>query len=169
MHQFKDNQQRPWQISLNGWQLKKLKERLDFDARDHESIFKAAGDPELLCNILFVLCEEQAKTFGVTDEDFGKSLDGDAIDEATQAYLDESVDFFPQRQRQALRKVLATMKETIEKRTTKAEQKIDSPEMTELIDLTIQEVDLTIDETIAKAKTQIATRRKLLAGTTTGN
>src|SRR5437868_5352330 len=99
MHEFQDNLQRPWRITLNGWQLRKLKERIDFDARDHESILRAAGDPVLLCNVLFLLCEDQAKAAGISDEDFGTSLGGDAIDAAAEAYLAESVDFFPQRQR----------------------------------------------------------------------
>lgn len=149
MHQFKDNQSRAWQLALNGWQLKKLKERLDFDARDHESILHAAGNPMLLCDILYLLCEDQAKAANVTDEDFGKSLTGDAIDDAAEAYLAESVDFFPRSQRPALTKVLATMKTYQERATALATEKLDSPAMNQLVERAMAEASQKLDKALA--------------------
>lgn len=155
MHRFKDNTGREWRLSLNGWQLKKLKETLDFDARDHESILRAASDPVLLCNVLFVLCEEQAKADGVSDQQFGEAMGGDAIDEAAQAYLEESVDFFPRSQRPALTKVLATVKDYQTRATALAEEKLTSPAMTQLMEKCLTEANQRIDS--------------LLAGTGTGS
>ena len=145
MHQFKDNQGRPWQIALNGWQLKKLKEQIDFDARDHESILRAAEDPCLLCNVLFLLCEDQANTKGVTDQQFGESLTGDAIDDATEAYIAESVDFFPRSHRPALQKILETLKDYQTRATTMATEKANSPAMKELVKKVIAERSEKID------------------------
>jgi hypothetical protein len=155
MHRFKDNADREWDISLNGWQLKKLKETIDFDARDHESILKAANDPLLLCNVLFVLCEKQAKERGVSDEQFGEALGGDAIDAATEAYIQESVDFFPRSQRPALNKVLATVKDYQTRATDLATEKLNSPAMANLVEASLTEANQRID--------------RLLAGTTTGD
>lgn len=155
MHQFTDNEGRPWQLVLNGWQLKKLKETIDFDARDHKSILRACEDPALICDIAFVLCEEQAQKANVTDRQFGEALSGDAIDDATEALLAELTDFFPRSQRLALTKVLATVKEYQTRATTLATEKLESPAMTSLIEKSIAEASQKIDS--------------LLAGTSIGN
>ena len=42
----------------------------------------------------------------MTDDDFGSALAGDAISEATRAFLDELVDFFPGARRLFLRKAV---------------------------------------------------------------
>ncbi len=155
MHQFKDSEGRPWQVVLNGYQLKRLKEQIDFDARDHQSILRAADDPVLLCNVLFLLCEDQAKSKCISDEDFGRALGGDAIDDATEAYLLESTDFFPRSQRPALKQVLKTMKSYKERATTLATEKLNSPAMKKLVTNAMKESSQKID--------------RLLAGTTTGS
>jgi hypothetical protein len=154
MHKFQDNQGREWRIALNGWQLKKLKDQLDFDARDHESILRAAEDPALICNVLYVLCEDQAKADAVSEQAFGEALTGDAIDDATEAYLAESVDFFPRSHRPALQKLLATTKEYQTRATAMAAEKLGSPEMSQLIETVIQDQSQKIS--------------RLLAGTTIG-
>jgi hypothetical protein len=154
MHKFKDNQGREWSLSLNGWQLKKLKETLGFDAREHESILRAANDPCLLCDVLFVMCQDQAKELSVTDEDFGKAMTGDAIEAAIDAYMQETADFSP-RQKQALKTMLARMNETQDRATALATEKLNSPAMTAMIERTMQEKSAEIDA--------------LLAGTSTGS
>ena len=149
MHKFKDNADREWSLSLNGWALKKLKEAIGFDARDHESILKAANDPSLLCDVLFVLCEDHAKERSVTDRQFGEGLTGDAIDAATEAYMQESVDFFPQRQRPALRTMLAKVNETQERATTLAAEKLTSPAMDQMIERSMNEASQRMDDLLA--------------------
>jgi hypothetical protein len=154
MHKFKYSREREWSISLNGWTLKRLKEELDFDARDHESILRVSSDPALLCNVLFVLCEDQAKEKSVTDRDFGMAMTGDAIEAAADAYMQETADFFP-RQKQALNTMLARMKETQDRATALATEKLNSPAMSQMIDKAMSEQSQKIDD--------------LLAGTSTGN
>jgi hypothetical protein len=89
---------------------KKLKDhpQLKLDVLDGgESLMKLATDPYTTANVLYLLCEAQCEKAGVTDEQFGEALAGDVIDEAAQALMDELVDFFPKRQREALRTMLA--------------------------------------------------------------
>lgn len=155
MHQFHDNQGRKWSLSLNGWQLKQLKEQINFDARDHESIFRAASDPLLLCDVLYVLCAEQCKAAGVTDQQFGEALTGDAIDAAADAYMQESVDFFPIRQRPAMKAMLAKIQETQMQATKLAEEKLNGAAMDQMIAKAMSEANQKIDD--------------LLAGMNTGN
>ena len=96
-----------------------------------DTIDRVANDPILLCDILWVLCEGQAKASGVTDEDFGSSLAGDSIEEATRAFLDELVDFFPGARRLVLKKAvgLARRYETESRETL--EKALESPEFEE--------------------------------------
>jgi hypothetical protein len=154
MHKFKDSEGREWQVSLNGYQLKKLKDTIGFDARDHESILQAANDPILLCNVMYVLCEDQAKNLDLTDEDFGRAMGGDAIEQAADAYMQETADFFP-RQKPALKAMLARMTETQDRATALATEKLNSPAMATLIQRAMAEKEQEIDA--------------LLAGTSTGS
>lgn len=163
MQKFTDNVGREWSISLNGWQLKKLKHDLGFAARDPESIFRAAEDPGLLCDVLYVLCEDQAKAAGVTDRQFGEALTGDAIDAAAEAYMLETVDFFPQRQRPALKKALAKIREIQEKETKAGMEKLESKEFETMLSDMLTAKGTAIDKMMRDV------REKFLAGTIIGN
>ena len=105
MRSFKDNQGRSWQIALNVYEMKRIRALLGIDlvnvitldkdgAVKVDLVDRIANDPCLLVDILWVLVEAEAKEDGVSDVDFGCSLAGKSIEEATQAFLDELVDFF---------------------------------------------------------------------------
>ena len=70
------------------------------------------GDPATLVGLLYVLCESQAKTAGVTPEAFGYGFDGATVEAATEALIAAVADFFPRsRIGQAIRRNLtATMR-----------------------------------------------------------
>ena len=106
MRNFKDNQGRSWQIALNVYEMKRIRAILGIDlvnvitlskdgAVKVDLVDRIANDPCLLVDILWVLVEAKAKELGVSDVDFGRSLAGAAIEEATKAFLDELVDFVP--------------------------------------------------------------------------
>ena len=106
MRQFTDTKERVWEVELNVRQMKRVRDVLGIDlvnviqagkdgAVATDTLDRVANDPILLVDILWVLCEGQAKAAGVTDDDFGSSLAGDSISDATRAFLDELVDFFP--------------------------------------------------------------------------
>ena len=44
---------------------------------------------------------------GITDEDFGEAMAGDAIEHATTALLEEVIDFFPEAKRMVMQKILS--------------------------------------------------------------
>ena len=117
MKTFTDNKDRVWEVELNIRQMKRVRDTLGIDlvnviqaGRDGavatDTLDRVANDPILLVDILWVLCEGQAKAAGVTDDDFGSSLAGDSIADATRAFLDELVDFFPGARRLYLRKAV---------------------------------------------------------------
>lgn len=117
MRQFTDTKERVWEVELNVRQMKRVRDVLGIDlvnviqagkdgAVATDTLDRVANDPILLVDILWVLCEGQAKAAGVTDDDFGSSLAGDSISDATRAFLDELVDFFPGARRLFLRKAV---------------------------------------------------------------
>ena len=117
MRSFKDNQGRSWQIALNVYEMKRIRALLGIDlvnvitldkdgAVKVDLVDRIANDPCLLVDILWVCVEDEAKAAGVTDEEFGRSLAGESIEEATRAFLDELVDFFPGAKRLFLKKAV---------------------------------------------------------------
>ena len=113
MKTFTDNAARAWTIQVNVDALKRVKSLLEVDlmeAVDGKLLQRMLDEPILLCDIIYALCKPQADAASVTDEDFGRAMAGDAIDNATQALLEELVDFFPQRRRALLTKVLDKLK-----------------------------------------------------------
>ena len=145
MRTFKDNKGRTWEIALNVWQMKRLRDTLGIDLVNVigtsadgsvrvDTIDRIASDPCLLVDILWVVCERQAKDAGVADEDFGASLAGDSIEMATRAFLDELVDFFPGARRLFLKKAVdLARKYTAETKDVLAKA-LEDPELTRRVE-----------------------------------
>ena len=72
MRQFTDTKERVWDVELNVRQMKRVRDVLGIDLVNviqtnkdgsvaTDTIDRVANDPILLCDILWVLCEQQAK------------------------------------------------------------------------------------------------------------
>ena len=142
MRRFTDTKGRTWDIELNVRQMKRVRDILGIDlvniistgkdgAVATDTLDRVANDPILLVDILWVLCEGQAKSAGVTDEDFGSSLAGESIAEATRAFLDELVDFFPGARRLFLRKAVDLARRFETENLYVLEKALSSPEFEE--------------------------------------
>lgn len=108
MKSFKDATGRDWEIAINVDAIKRLKgsevaiNLLDLVNKESNLIQRFCSDPILLVDTLYVLCKVQADSKGISDEDFGRSMGGDALEHATTALLEEVANFFPQGKRQVL-------------------------------------------------------------------
>ena len=96
---------REWQVEFNVTTLKRVKQRLNVNLAnmvqdEFEEFKRVVGDPMLLCDVLFVLCEGQHA--GVDDLDFGRSMGGDAIMDAANAMYEAMVNFSPSQMRDTL-------------------------------------------------------------------
>ena len=142
MRQFTDTKERVWDVELNVRQMKRVRDVLGIDlvnviqagkdgAVATDILDRVANDPILLVDILWVLCEGQAKTAGVTDDDFGSSLAGDSISDATRAFLDELVDFFPGARRLFLKKAVDLARKFETENAQMLEKALASPEFEE--------------------------------------
>ena len=140
MHCFNDNKGRRWEVTLNVRQVKRIRAVLGIDianvialdkggAVKVDLIDRIANDPVLLVDVLWVLCEGEAKSAGVTDDDFGSSLAGDSIEHATAACLDELVGFFPGARRLFLKKAVGLARKYSGELTAVLEKTLDDPEL----------------------------------------
>lgn len=151
MRPFKDKEGREWRLEMNVAQAKRLKDRLDIDVLDGgHSVNKLAQDPYTAANVLYVLCEQQATAAGISDEQFGALLAGDSFDDATTALLEELVDFFPKRQRETWKKMLAALATAKGDLVNLADRKLDSPELKTGMANLLKQAEAEIDAEIAK-------------------
>ena len=113
MRAFTDCHGRKWNVPIHAASLGQVREVLGVDLLE---VFtgnlagRLAEDVVLLVNILYVVCSVQADARGVSDVEFGESLGGDAIDEATVALLDALIDFLPAKKRKPLHGLHAMIK-----------------------------------------------------------
>lgn len=116
MKTFRDNAGRVWTVSITVYAVKRVRAFLNLDLyglidEKFEGLSKLLADPVSLVDVLYVLCRDEADKLGISDEDFGRAMAGDAIESATEAFIGELIDFFPDaRTREALRKVIEASK-----------------------------------------------------------
>ena len=115
MKTFRDNASRTWNLALNVYAVKKVRDLMGVDLLDLDSgdkpedklLSRLIADPILLVDLLYVVCKDQADKEGVTDEQFGQAMSGDVIDAASKAFLEELADFTPSpRDRARAKKVI---------------------------------------------------------------
>jgi len=117
MKSFTDNTGRAWLVNVNVGTIKRVRALCGVDLANIISIEsgrkpkielleRLASDPVLLVDVLYAVCKEEADSRNVSDEEFGRSMAGDAIEFATAALLDEIIDFFPEAKRKVFRRIL---------------------------------------------------------------
>lgn len=135
MRTFKDNQDREWTVEITVAAIKRVRGLAGVDLMEvlegsNGLIEKLVRDPVLLCDVIYAACKPQADERQITDEAFGASMAGDAIEHATAALLEELVDFCPSpRDRANLGRVLKATRDVMDKARDVVERRID-----ELID-----------------------------------
>ena len=113
MKTFNDTLGRSWTVTINVDAVRRVRSLLNvnlLDVVEGPLLERLVTDPVLLCDILFALCQPEAESKSVSDEDFGRALGGDVLDAATTALLEELVDFFPSAKRSVFRKALEKLK-----------------------------------------------------------
>ncbi len=155
---FADTQGRTWNITVTVDTVRRVKQSLDLDLLDilgGEALERIVSDPVLLCDLLYVTCRPQAEQAGVSDEDFGRSLAGDSLDEATTAFLEALTDFFPSRKRAALKTLLAKMRAAEERLAQQVTARLESAELDRQIDAELERL-LSGDQGISGAPSGIS-------------
>ena len=143
MKTFKDNAGRSWTITVNVDAIKRVRSLLEvnlMEAVEGKLLEQLVSDPVLLCDIIYVLCKPEAESQQISDEDFGRSMAGDAVEHATTALLEELVEFFPLPKRRLLTKALDKLKTLEAKALEVAEKRLDSPELEAEMEAALREL-----------------------------
>lgn len=113
MKTFTDNAGRTWTVAINVATVKRVRGLLGVDLLGliddkFAGLAKLMGDACDLIDVLYVLCKDEADKMGVTDDQFGRAMSGDALEHAADAFLAEFTDFFPDpRIRAGLKQVIS--------------------------------------------------------------
>jgi hypothetical protein len=144
MQIFKDRHGHQWVVELNVAQQMRVKAALGvnvFDLFDMQGLAALATDLIKLCNILWVLCERQAKERGISEEGFGEALAGDSLDDAFTAFTQELIDFFPRKaERENIRRAVAKTHQINQRVQERAVRKIEEIDVDRLVDEAEKEV-----------------------------
>lgn len=155
MKTFTDNAGRTWTVAINVTTLKQVRSLVGVDLLDvvnegDSLLERLAGDPILLCDVIFALCKEHADAQNVTDADFGRAMAGDAIGSAIDALLEELVDFFRGDKRKTLQRALKLMRRYEEKALKAAQTKLEDPRLEAVVDSAVARMTARMDERIAE-------------------
>jgi hypothetical protein len=128
-------------LSINITTLKHVLAKTGIDLLDVEEgrAFKEIANPYKLGDVLFVLCKQQADNAGVSDEAFGAALAGDATEKASDALVDEMIDFFPQSRREILRELITRGTALLQSRQELLRKQILNGEIERRFEASIQE------------------------------
>ena len=132
MKTFTDNANRTWTVAVNVGAVKRMRDLLKLDlAGDNlaDVIGKLANDPVALVDTLWVILQAQAEAQNVSAEAFADAIAGDVITRATEALLEEIVDFFPEPKRRTMRRILELMRSAERQALERLEAMAESPEM----------------------------------------
>lgn len=121
MKTFTDSLGRTWSVVVNVATIKRVRNlcnvdlasivEFEQDSKPSMNLFeKLSSDPVLLVDVLYAVCKPECEQKNVSDEDFGASMGGDSIEQATDALLEGIIDFFPEVKRLFLHRILSTAK-----------------------------------------------------------
>ena len=143
MRTFKDNAGRTWTISLTVAAVKRVRDLAKLDLLDlaNGRVFeRLVADPITLCDALYAACKPQADAEGISDEQFGEAMAGDAIEHASKALVEELIQFFPNaRERAALSRVVRTMDAAMDRARSDVERRLDGGEIERAIEAAMAE------------------------------
>lgn len=138
MRSFTDTTGRSWNLTVTVLTVKRVREATDvlltalFDDKC-TLLAELSGDLIKLVDVLWVVCEGQAKEAGITPEQFAEGLGGDSLGQAGEALVRATADFFTSpEQRRALHKLLDTMTETARQFTEKTAAMVDELDPSQL-------------------------------------
>lgn len=150
MHTWKDEQDNKWTIELNVDGIRRVRSEINIDlveVLDGKLLDKLGSDPVLLVDVLWVLHQEEAakKDPKVDARGFAKAVAGDAIDRATEAFLEELTDFFPKRRRKRLQKVRKAANRMEEALLQIVDRKTEDPRLKKIVKKAEEDVDREFD------------------------
>lgn len=145
MHAFIDSEKREWKLSLNFRSLERLRDN-GCDLTDPKVVVRLGDDPYQLGAALWCLVEPQAEKASVDPDDFAEACaDGEVIESAVTALVNELILFTRPARRPAMTKALAAKRAMEAKAIKAAEAMLDGGSL-----------DKEMDKAIAKMQSELA-------------
>jgi hypothetical protein len=129
--EFRDMKDRTWRLEITAYSLKAVRATTGVDldklvAEDTRLLTELVSDSVKFVDVLFVLVKDQADRLSVTDEEFGRSLGGDAIEAAGRAFESAFLFFCPSRMRRVMAAARAKAEAALDLATAKAVANIEA-------------------------------------------
>lgn len=116
MQTFTDRTGRRWTLELTTNAAKRVRNLCSVNLLDvldrPDTLRSLADDPILFVDVLYALCRPEADAAGITDEQFGEAFDGQAIENATEAFMGALVNFFQGARKATLQKIVDRAQKT---------------------------------------------------------
>lgn len=138
MKEFKDANGKSWKLVVNIKTAKAVRDLLNVDVLrifEEEQQKLILGDYLTFINVLYVLCKDEADSRKMTDVDFGEALvseDGDALERARDALLEEVSSFFPKARQSLVRTMTSKTRELQAIQEKMLQTKIDALDVAQL-------------------------------------
>lgn len=149
MKTFTDNAGRTWTVALNIDAIKRIRSLTAVDLLSEDLggvVQRLIRDPVTLCDCVYAAVKPAADQAGVSDEDFGRSMAGDPIDQATRALLEELVNFTPNpRDRARMARVIATAWRMIDSAQDMLDQRTSEAALTREMQTVLAELEKQAD------------------------
>lgn len=134
MSKFTDTEGRDWLVAINVQSGKEVREKcngldlFDVGAKAGDTFLSLVTNPVILVDTLYVLCAKQADERDVSDEDFGRAMAGDAIEGATEAFVEALVNFTPNlRDRQRIQVAWEKAKKHMDRIRNQLDARLEDP------------------------------------------
>jgi len=129
MRTFADSAGRQWKVELTLGAAKRIQaltgvNLLELDRGDPPLLTRLGLDVMLLCDVIFAVLEPQAEAAGVSDEQFGEALGGEAILAARTAFFEELADFFRRLGRADLARAIPAQEKLLAVAVERADRRI---------------------------------------------
>ncbi len=125
MRSFTDSKNRTWEIVMDPFTFARVKEKLGVDLYDPgNAIEQLAASPPAFINALYILCGDQTEG-KVTDREFCRGMNGDVIEAARDAFLDELLFFSRSETKPTIARLIAAQKELTRRVSKLAIEKTD--------------------------------------------
>jgi hypothetical protein len=107
MRLFQDTKGRSWEIAVDIGTVKRVRRLVGFELLsivedEGRPIIALRDDPEKLFNVVYAICEPQIVAEKVTQEDFGRSVNCECLENAWDLIFGAMTDFFSKGRRQIL-------------------------------------------------------------------
>lgn len=119
MRVFKDTKGRVWDVTIDTNTAKRVRSMVNFDLfsvveDESKTLLELRKDPVRMVDVLWAIVEPQAKNYGpwwrkvlrlpcgITDEEFGRSMREESLEQAWEQVFGALADFFPRGRRLVL-------------------------------------------------------------------